>query len=75
MRKFYTLVDLEYFVWLTLRRSLACCAILVIFIFVEVVLPVVMMSMSISPVTGSVAACCVATFMRLMAYSTSSTET
>jgi len=37
----------------------------------EAVLPVTITSISIKPVNGSVAACCVATFIKLMASSTS----
>ena len=55
--------------------SFACSAIFIILFLVAAVLPVVMMSISISPVVGSVAACCVAIFIRVMAYSTSLTIT
>ena len=71
VKKFQTLVALEYLERLAFISSLACSAILVSLILVVAVLPVVMMSISIRPVWGSVAACWVATFIRLIAYSTS----
>ena len=50
------------------KMSLAWFAICNILFFIAVVRPVFIIPMSISPVVGSVAACCIATFTRLMAY-------
>jgi len=69
------LVDFKYFEkfdFMIYRAFVAISCILSLFVAVR---PVVMMSMSISPVVGSVAACCMANFIRLMAPSTSDSST
>ena len=68
-----TYIDVErlYLETFALNKPLTFWAIWSIFCLIVAVLPVVIISISISPVVGSVAACCIAILTRLMAYYTS----